>query len=137
MWATWVKPGTASRAPPYTHLKRMAISEVGVVGGGIAGCTIAYELARRGLKVTLFERGPIAGEASGRNMGLLLNQTEPGVVSIMRRSLEIYRELAKGEVEFQLREVPQLVVATDESQFAAMSKRAFEMRAVGMQVEEV
>ena len=115
----------------------MASSEVGVVGGGIAGCTIAYELARRGLKVTLFERGPIAGEASGRNMGLLLNQTEPGVVSIMRRSLEIYRELAKGEVEFQLREVPQLVVATDESQFAAMSKRAFEMRAVGMQVEEV
>jgi glycine/D-amino acid oxidase-like deaminating enzyme len=115
----------------------MAVLEVGVVGGGIAGCTIACALARRGLKVTLFERGSIAGEASGRNMGLLLNQTEPGVIRIMQRSLEMYRELAGGEIDFHLHEVPQLIVATDESQFEAMGKRAFEMRTVGMRVEEV
>jgi len=115
----------------------MAVSEVGVVGGGIAGTTIAYELARRGLKVTLFEGSSIAGQASGRNMGLLLNQTEPGVVRIMQRSLEVYRELVQGDVDFQLRQLPQLIVATDESQFEAMGKRAFEMRAVGMHVEEL
>lgn len=115
----------------------MEITEVGVVGGGIAGCTIAYELARRGLRVTLFERGSIAGEASGRNMGLLLNQTEPSVIRIMQRSLEVYRDLARGDVDFQLREQPQLIIAADESQFALMGQRAFEMRAAGMAVEEV
>src|SRR3979411_1358767 len=98
----------------------MAVREVGVVGGGSAGPTIAYELARRGARVTLFERASLAGEASGRNMGLLLNQTETGVVRIMHRSLEVYRKLAEGEVDFQLREVPQLIIAADESQYEAM-----------------
>jgi glycine/D-amino acid oxidase-like deaminating enzyme len=115
----------------------MAVSEVGIVGGGIAGTTIAYELARRGARVTLFERGSIAGEASGRNMGLLLNQTEPGVIRIMQRSVEVYRALAGGEVDFQLREVQQLIIATDESQLEAMGRRAFEMRSVGMQVTTI
>src|SRR4030088_537126 len=107
----------------------MAEREIGVVGGGLAGTTIAYELARRGARVTLFERGAIAGEASGRNMGLLLNQTETGVIRIMRQSLAVYRPLADGEVDFQLREVAQLIIAADESQYEAMGKRAFEMRA--------
>jgi D-hydroxyproline dehydrogenase subunit beta len=115
----------------------MAVSEVGVVGGGIAGTTVAYELARRGARVTLFERGSIAGEASGRNMGLLLNQIEPGVIRIMQKSLEIYHGLAGGEIDFQLREMPQLVIAADDDQFEAMGKRAFEMRAVGMDVKAV
>ena len=44
--------------------------------------------------MSLFERGSVTGQASGRNMGLLLNQTEPGAVRIMQRSLEVYRALA-------------------------------------------
>ncbi len=111
--------------------------EIGVVGGGIAGSTIAYELARRRLGVHLFERGAIAGEASGRNMGLLLNQTEPGVIRIMRRSLEVYSELAAGEVEFHLRTQPQLIIAADEAQLDQLGKRAWEMRAAGMNVSEL
>jgi len=112
----------------------MAVGEIGIVGGGIAGVTVAYELARRGARVTIFERGSLAGEASGRNMGLLLNQTEPGVISIMQRSLEVYRNLARGEVDFQLRELPQLIIATDAGQLEAMGRRAFEMRAAGLEV---
>jgi len=115
----------------------MAAREIGVVGGGIAGTTIAYELARRGARVTLFERGSLAGEASGKNMGLLLNQIETGVVRIMQRSLDVYRQLAGGDVELQLREVPQLIIAADESQHEAMGRRAFELRAVGMKVTEL
>jgi D-hydroxyproline dehydrogenase subunit beta len=111
-----------------------SVEEIGVVGGGIAGATIAYELARRGARVSLFERASLAGEASGRNMGLLLNQIEPGVIRIMQRSLEVYRSLAAGEVDFQLREAPQLIIASDPEQMEAMSRRASEMRAVGMQV---
>src|SRR5688572_30418974 len=43
--------------------------DVIVVGGGIAGAATAYELARHGHRVTLVERGGLAGEASGVNAG--------------------------------------------------------------------
>lgn len=43
-----------------------------VIGGGIAGCSTAYALAQRGIKVTLLERNPdIASEASGNPLGML------------------------------------------------------------------
>jgi tRNA 5-methylaminomethyl-2-thiouridine biosynthesis bifunctional protein len=43
-----------------------------VIGGGIAGCSTAYALAQRGIKVTLLERhAGIASEASGNPIGML------------------------------------------------------------------
>ncbi len=44
-------------------------ADVVVIGGGIVGCSAAYYLARRGLQVTLVEKGVIAGEQSSRNWG--------------------------------------------------------------------
>jgi D-hydroxyproline dehydrogenase subunit beta len=69
------------------------MTEVVVVGGGIAGTTIAWELARRGTSVTLFEQGPLAAGASGRNTGTLLHQTEPAVAAMFDASLASYREI--------------------------------------------
>ena len=43
--------------------------DVAVIGGGIIGVCSAYELARKGARVALFEKGVIAGEQSGRNWG--------------------------------------------------------------------
>ena len=45
--------------------------EVAIVGGGIIGCAIAYELARRGVSVALVERGQVGGEASGTSAGII------------------------------------------------------------------
>ena len=42
-----------------------------VVGGGVIGCAIAYELARAGERVTLLERGPLAREASYASAGII------------------------------------------------------------------
>ncbi len=39
--------------------------DVVVVGAGILGASIGYHLARRGARVTLIDRGPPAGEATG------------------------------------------------------------------------
>ncbi|MFP3939179.1 MAG: NAD(P)/FAD-dependent oxidoreductase [Thermoanaerobaculia bacterium] len=45
---------------------------VAVVGGGIAGLSAAYWLARMGAEPLLLEAGALAGRASGRNAGFLL-----------------------------------------------------------------
>jgi tRNA 5-methylaminomethyl-2-thiouridine biosynthesis bifunctional protein len=43
-----------------------------IIGGGIAGCSTAYALATRGIKVTLFERhAEVASEASGNPQAML------------------------------------------------------------------
>ena len=44
-------------------------ADVIVVGGGIVGCTTAYNLAKRGASVIVLEKEHIAQEASGRNRG--------------------------------------------------------------------
>ncbi|MDO8861207.1 bifunctional tRNA (5-methylaminomethyl-2-thiouridine)(34)-methyltransferase MnmD/FAD-dependent 5-carboxymethylaminomethyl-2-thiouridine(34) oxidoreductase MnmC [Haliea sp. E1-2-M8] len=45
--------------------------QVLVIGGGLAGCHTAAALARRGIRVTVLERGQVAGEASGNPQGVL------------------------------------------------------------------
>lgn len=43
-----------------------------VTGGGVIGCSIAYNLTKAGADVTLLERGEVAGEASGAAAGLII-----------------------------------------------------------------
>lgn len=46
--------------------------DVCVIGGGLAGLTVAREVARTGWSVVLLEAGHLAGSASGRNTGFVL-----------------------------------------------------------------
>lgn len=45
--------------------------DVAIVGGGVIGLACAWKLARAGARVTLFERGPLAGEATAASAGIL------------------------------------------------------------------
>ena len=112
------------------------VREFVVVGGGIAGCTVAHELARRGRDVALLEQNGLAQAASGRNIGLLLNQVEPLPVRIMQTSIGIYRELDARD-GFSMREMDQLLLACNESQLAATAARVAALRALDVSPEEV
>ena len=54
----------------------MARTDVIVLGGGIIGCAIAEELARRGRRVALVERGRLGSEASRAAAGILSAQMD-------------------------------------------------------------
>lgn len=69
-------------------------------------------------------------------MGLLLNQVESEVVAIMQRSLEIYREV-EAALPFELRRVPQLLLACEEAQLAPTLERAAAMRSLGLEVSDI
>ncbi|MCC7275280.1 MAG: FAD-binding oxidoreductase [Alphaproteobacteria bacterium] len=46
-----------------------AQADVVVIGGGIVGVSAAYELAKKGLRVALLEKGRVGAEQSSRNWG--------------------------------------------------------------------
>src|SRR6266508_1281974 len=51
-------------------------SDVVVVGGGVIGCAVAYELQKAGLKVVLLERGTVGQESSSAAAGMLAPNAE-------------------------------------------------------------
>ena len=52
----------------------MTRPDVLIVGGGVIGCAVAYELAKEGLRVTLLERAGLCAGASGANGALIWPQ---------------------------------------------------------------
>src|SRR5688500_11567246 len=51
-------------------------TDVCIVGAGIAGLTIAYELVRRGTRVTVLDDGPIGGGETGRTTAHLASAVD-------------------------------------------------------------
>jgi glycine/D-amino acid oxidase-like deaminating enzyme len=98
--------------------------DVIVIGGGIAGTTVTWELARRGTKVTLFEQSTLGAGASGRNTGTLLHQVEPLVATMLRESEARYRELEGGDVDFRWRPREELLLARDHEQRRVVEHKA-------------
>lgn len=76
-----------------------------VIGAGFTGCAIAHDLALRGVKATVLERGEIASGTSGRTHGLLhsggrycVNDQDSAVECIEENIL--LRKIAKQCIEF-------------------------------------
>jgi glycine/D-amino acid oxidase-like deaminating enzyme len=108
-----------------------------VIGGGIAGCTLAYELATRGVDVVLCEQTAIAAESSGRNTGTLLSGPQAEVVELLDACVKIYDELADGPIPFGFGKIGHLLIAGEEALLAATAETAERMTAVGVGVQAV
>ena len=72
------------------------MTDVAVIGGGIAGCATAAFLAEAGAAVTLYEREAIAAGASGRNSGILQHPMDEALVALYEESLALYATLGHG-----------------------------------------
>ncbi|WP_199224755.1 NAD(P)/FAD-dependent oxidoreductase [Falsochrobactrum shanghaiense] len=69
--------------------------DVTIIGGGIIGVMTAWELAKRGVKVLICEKGRIAGEQSSRNWGWVRQQgREYAELPIMMETIPIWKSLS-------------------------------------------
>lgn len=93
--------------------------EVGIVGAGIVGLAHAYHLARRGMRVIVFERHRVAQGASVRNFGMIwpIGQPLGPLYQLARRSREVWLEVLRAS-ELWYRECGSLHLAyhQDEAQ---------------------
>jgi glycine/D-amino acid oxidase-like deaminating enzyme len=79
-----------------TEPKLPARSDVVIVGGGIIGVSAALFLAKKGVSVTLCEKGRIAGEQSSRNWGWCRTMGRaPAELPLSIESLRIWRNLSR------------------------------------------
>jgi D-hydroxyproline dehydrogenase subunit beta len=87
------------------------MTDVAVVGAGIAGCATAAFLAEGGAAVTVYEREAIAAGASGRNSGIVQHPMDPALAGLYEASLALYGELGHG---FELPAEPSGVLLVSE-----------------------
>ena len=82
--STWYE-ATRVASPPRDRLRSDLDVDVCVIGAGLAGLTVAREVAARGWSVAVLEAGQVAGAASGRNTGFVLPGYSEGVDDMVER----------------------------------------------------
>ncbi|GGX55068.1 hypothetical protein GCM10010341_90010 [Streptomyces noursei] len=72
-------------------------SDLIAIGAGVVGAACSYYAARPDLRVTVLDRGPVAGGTTGAGEGnLLVADKEPGPeLQLALHSLRLWRELAE------------------------------------------
>ena len=128
-------------------------TDVLIVGGGIAGCSAAYYLARDGGEVALVDRGEVGRGASGRNAGSLHQQLMPftfregsarerqarvDTLPLMVAASGVWQELSReldGDIE--LRIIGGLMVAETDEQMAFLADKAALEQDQGLDVHMV
>ncbi len=122
----------------------MSRRDVVVLGGGIIGAALAEELARRGRRVALIERGTIGAEASSAAAGILSAQMDlprPGpLLELCQAARKLYPswiahlERRSGlSLGFHVDGI--LYLAMSRREESAMSQRARWQRKLGLRVE--
>ena len=115
------------------------MADVAVVGAGLVGLAVAYELAKRGATVTVYDRDEPARAASWAGAGMLApfsEATDGELLAFGRRALDAYPDFvaelrdATG-IDAHLRRDGTLHVARDEADLARLGMDAAAVRAHG------
>jgi D-hydroxyproline dehydrogenase subunit beta len=109
------------------------------VGAGIVGCAAAWELARRGVRVGLVDRGEVSGGTTGLGEGNVLCCDKPDAgpeLDLALRGLALYGEIEELlGAEAGIRRKGALLVHTGEAVPDGEAGRLELMRAAGVECE--
>jgi len=112
--------------------RRIHRPDVVIVGGGIIGCSIAFFLAKAGVRPLVLERTMVGAEASSGAAGMLTAQAhtdEPGpLLDLKLASRALYEELAvelleRTEIDIEYRRLGHLVPVLTEGEREAVAGR--------------
>lgn len=117
-------------------------AEIVVIGAGLMGCSVAYQLAKRGKQVVVLEKRGICSGASGRNGGLtgagslLYTTAARAVTALTTENLRMLKEELPRELddEFTLRLPGTLDIATDDEQYEHLRQSVDIGRELGLDV---
>jgi len=118
--------------------------DVIVVGGGAAGASVAYELVKRGLGVTMIERDSIASHASGFAYGGLFPTMGAGIpgpiLSHAKRGISLHKRLAPEledatGIDIELRAVRSLDLAVNEDGYRHLQESVKWQREEDLEVD--
>ena len=87
---------------------------VAVVGGGAVGVTAAADLAARGADVTLYDRGDLGAESSGRAAGVLYDAYAEDVdAALAARAMERFRAFDRSLPGFSFTACPYVIAVRE------------------------
>jgi len=111
-------------------------ADIVIIGGGVMGCAIAYNLAKAGLKPVVIEKSDIGGEASGSNGGGVRQSARNlKEMPLAMESIQIYGQLHEElgmDVEY-VRE-GNLRLCTTEEEIEAMRQAVENQKKVGLEL---
>ncbi|MEX0788894.1 MAG: FAD-dependent oxidoreductase [Anaerolineales bacterium] len=114
-------------------------SRVVIIGGGIAGCSIAYHLAQRGwTDVLLLDKGELTSGSTWHAAGLVTQfHTSPTLMRLRIYSVELYRQLTAETPSAGWHAVGSLRVASSRDHLLFLQRQVGQAKALGMNVEVI
>jgi glycine cleavage system T protein len=115
-------------------------ARVVIVGGGIAGCSIAYHLARKGwTDVLLVDKGELTSGSTWHAAGMVTHfHTSPTIMRMRQYSIRLYRGLqAEAGAAEHWHEVGSLRVASSRDQWLFLRRQVGTARALGLDVDTI
>lgn len=115
-------------------------ARVVIIGGGIAGCSIAYHLARMGwTDILLLDKGELTSGSTWHAAGLITQfHTSPTVMQMRLYSVGLYRQLqAEAGEGVGWHQVGSLRLASSRDHFKALQRQISQAKALGMAVEMI